>query len=184
MISGAMAILKSEAQRNEMSFFYEKYKSRLLRIAIKILRNEDEAADAVQDAFLKIADKPNSFFSLNDEKRIRYVSVVVKNASIDIYNKSKKIQMDELSEDIIYRNDESLIENITFDKISFEEILAFIDTLPEAQRNVLVLTFSSGLSVDEIGATLNITVSAVYKRLYLARKSVKKFIDERSKNNV
>ena len=184
MISGALAILKSETQRNEMSIFYEKYKSRLLRIAIKILRNEDEAADAVQDAFLKIADKPNSFFSLNDEKRIQYVSVVVKNASIDIYNKSKKIQMDDLSEDIIYRNDENLIENITIDKISFEEILAFIDTLPEAQRNVLVLTYLSGLSVDEIGATLDITVSAVYKRLYLARKSVKKFIDERSKNNV
>ena len=184
MISGALAILKSEAQRNEMSVFYEKYKSRLLRIAIKILRNEEEAEDAVQDAFLKIADKPDTFFSLNDEKRIRYAGVVVKNSSIDIYNKSKKMQEDELSEEIVYRNDENLTENITFDKISFEEIIAFIDTLPEAQRNVLVLTFSSGLSVDEIGETLNITVSAVYKRLYLARKSVKKFIDERSKNNV
>ena len=184
MISGALAVLKSEAQRNEMSVFYEKYKSRLLRIAIKILRNEEEAADAVQDAFLKIANSPDVFFSLNDKKRIRYASVVVKNASIDIYNNIKKIQADELSEDIIYQNDENLVENVTLDKISLEEIIDFIDTLPEAQRNVLVLTFSSGLSVDEIGATLNITVSAVYKRLYLARKSVKKFIDERSKNNV
>lgn len=183
MISGALAILKSEAQRNEMSVFYEKYKSRLLRIAIKILRNEEEAADAVQDAFLKIANSPDIFFLLNDEKRIQYASVVVKNASIDIYN-IKKNQADELSEDIIYRNDENLVENVTLDKISLEEIIAFIDTLPEAQRNVLVLTFSSGLSVDEIGATLNITVSTVYKRLTLARKSVKKFIDERSKNNV
>ena len=184
MISGALAILKSEAQRNEMSGIYEKNKSLFLSIAYEKLQNEEETEDAVQEAFLEIADKPDIFFSLTENKQIQYMSAVVNNIAIDMFNKSIKLQTEELSEDIVYQNDENVIENSFFDKVSREEILAFTETLPEAQRTVLILSYSSGLSADEISRTLNITISSVYNRLHLARKSIKKFIDERSKNNV
>lgn len=112
------------------------------------------------------------------------MSEVVKNVSLNKLNQSRKIPAEVLSEDIVYKNDENVIENSLFDKISREEILTFIDTLPETQRNVLVLSYSLEMSADEIGMALNISVSAVYKKLYLARKSIKNFIDERGKNNV
>lgn len=184
MISGALAILKSDAERNEMSSFYEKNQNRLYGIAMKILKNQEQTEDAVQEAFLNIANNPDTFFSLNDTKKIRYMCEVVKNESLKMLNKSRKIMTEELTEDIVYNNDDNPIENSFFEKISREEILAFIDTLPETQRNVLVLSYSSELSADEIGIALNIPVSAVYKRLYLARKSVKRFIEERRKINV
>lgn len=184
MISGALATLKNEAQRNEMSVIYEQNKTLFLGIAYEKLQNEEDAEDAVQEAFLIIADKPDTFFSLNDTKRIRYLSEVVKNVSLNKLNQSRKIPAEVLSEDIVYKNDENVIENSLFDKISREEILTFIDTLPETQRNVLVLSYSLEMSADEIGMALNISVSAVYKKLYLARKSIKNFIDERGKNNV
>ena len=184
MLSGALAILKSEAQRNEMSIFYEKNKDRFFSMALKILQNNERSEDAVQDAFLIIADKPDTFFSLNDTKRIRYLCEIVKNVSLGMLSKSRKIPTENLSEDIIYQNDENPVENLLFDKISRDEILAFIDTLPETQRSVLVLSYSSELSADEISRTLDISISVVYKRLYFARKSIKKFIAERSRNNV
>ena len=184
MISGALSILKSEAQRNEMSAIYEKNRSLFLSIAYEKLQNEEEAEDAVQEAFLEIADKPDTFSSLTGNKQIQYMSAVVNNIAINMFNKGIKLQTEELSEDIVYQNDENVIENSFFDKVSREEILAFTETLPEAQRNVLILSYSSGLSADEISRTLNITVSSVYNRLHLARKSIKKYIEERSKNNV
>lgn len=183
MISGALAILKSEAQRNEMSAIYEKNKSLFLSIAYEKLQNED-AEDAVQEAFLEIADKPDIFFSLTEKKQVQYMSAVVKKIAINMFNKSIKLQTEELSEEIVYQNDENIIENSFFEKVSREEILAFTETLPEAQRTVLILSYSSGLSADEISRTLNISISSVYNRLHLARKSIKKYIDERSKNNV
>ena len=184
MISGALAILKSEAQRDEMSAIYEKNKALFLNIAFKNLQNKEMAEDAVQEAFLEIADKPETFFSLSDYKKIMYMTAVVKNVSFHMFNKSRRLQTEELSEDVAFRNDENLIENSFFDKISRDEILAFIKTLSEARRTVLILSYAVGLSPGEIGKTLNIPVSVVYKRLYAARKSVKKFIDERRKNNV
>lgn len=184
MISVALAILKSDAERNEMSSVYEKNKSLFLSIAYKRLQNKESAEDAVQEAFLEIADKPNIFFSLAKKKRVWYMSSVVNKVAIDMFNKSINLQTEELSEDIAYRNDENLIENSFFDKVSREEILAFIETLPEAQRTVLILTYSSGLSANEISRTLNISINSAYNRLYLARKAIKTFIKERGKNNV
>ena len=184
MISGALTILKSDAQRNEMSAIYENNKNLFLNIAYKRLHNEESAEDAVQEAFLEIADKPYIFFSLAEEKQIQYMSAVVNNVAINMFNKSAKLQTEELSEEIVYVNDENVIENSFFDKVSRDEILTLTQSLPEAQRIVLVLSYSIGLSPDEIGKALNIPVSTVYKRLYSARKSVKKYIDERSKNNV
>lgn len=113
-----------------------------------------------------------------------YMTAVVKNVSIHMFNKSRRLQTEELSEDVAFRNDENLIENSFFDKLSRDEILAFIKTLSEVRRTVLTLSYAVGLSPGEISTTLNIPVSVVYKRLYAARKSVKKFIDERRKNNV
>lgn len=184
MISAALAILKSEAQRNEMSSVYENNKNLFLSIAYKRLQNEENAEDAVQEAFLRIADKPEIFFSLNDDQKIMYMTAVVKNVSIQMFNNRRRLQTEELSEDVAFRNDENLIENSFFDKLSRDEMLAFIKTLSEARRTVLTLSYVVGLSPGEIGTTLNIPVQVVYKRLYVARKSVKKFIDERSKNNV
>ena len=179
MISGALAILKSEAQRNEMSAFYEKYKNRLLSIALNILHCEEEAEDAVQDAFLKIAKSPDTFFSLDDTKRIWYLSTVVKNASIDRYNKRKKIRLEPLREDLVYRDDTKLLENTLFNDISHKELIECIRGLPELQQNVLVMTRLLKLSISETAQQLNVSEKAVNQRLYLARKAIKNFIAER-----
>ena len=184
MISGALAILKSDAQRNEMSEFYEKHKKRFLSIALKILNNEEEMEDAVQDAFLKIADKPDKFFSLNEFNRIQYMCAVVKNVSLDIYNKRKKVQTEPLTEDIVFQNEPNLIENLMLDDISNKELIDFIKGLPKLQQNVLVLTRLSKLSVCETARQLNVSEDVVNQRLYLARKAIKKFIEERRNCNV
>lgn len=183
MISVALAILKTDAQRNEMSVFYEKNKNRFLSIALKILHNEETAEDTVQDAFLKIADKPNTFFSLSDTQRILYLCAVVKNASVDKYNKRKKVQIEPLTDDLVYQDDPKLLENTLFNNISHKELIEFISGLPELQRNVLVMTRLLKLSISETAQHLGVSEKAVNQRLYLARKAIKQFIDERKNRN-
>lgn len=184
MIAAALAILENEGQREELSEFYEKYKSKLYAIAFEHLHNREEAEDAVQNAFLRIADKPETFFSISGTKRLHYLCAAVKNISLNTVKARKRVVLEEVSEDIVYRNDENLIENTLLEKLSRNEIIAFIDALPEAQRMVLILSYSAKLSADETASALNIPVSKVYKRLCAARKAVKKFIEERNENNV
>lgn len=183
MISGALAILNSEAQRNEMTVFYEKHKKRFLSIALKTLHNKESVEDAVQEAFLKIANKPNTFFSLDETRRIQYMCAIVKNISLDMYNKSRKVQIEVLDEDFDYDNGSNSLENLFLADISHKELIEFINGLPKLQQNALIMTRLLKLSISETAEQLNVSEKAVNQRLYLARKAIKQFIDERRNRN-
>lgn len=183
MISAALAVLETDEQRNELSVFYEKNKSRFYAIALGYLHNQERAEDAVQEAFLEIANKPDTFFSLSDKKRIYYLYAVVKNVSVDMLNKNRKVQTEELFDDLILQDNENPLENALFDNISRDEILSFIEHLPELQREVLILVCLSELSISETAQVLKVSRNVVYQRLHLARKAIKKFIEERNKND-
>lgn len=68
MISTALALLKTDEQRNVLSEFYQKYKNRFYAIAYSKLHGKAAAEDAVQEAFLRIVDKPENFLKLSITK--------------------------------------------------------------------------------------------------------------------
>lgn len=183
MISATLAILETDEQRNELSEIYETNKNRFYAIAFEHLHNKDDAEDAIQESFLRIAKNPDKFFMLSNNQRINYICVIVRNVSVDIFKKNVKSEADELSEDLMFKNDISPLENSLLNKISHEELMGFIKNLPILQRNVLFLTCLSELSIDETAKILKISKAAVNQRLYLARKSIREYIKERSENN-
>lgn len=179
MISAALAILETEEERNELSEFYEKFKHRFYAIAFERLHNEQDSEDAIQETFIRIADKPGKFFSLSNNERVYLVSAIVRDVSIDMFNKKVKHPIEDISENEIYLSDPELLENSLLEKVSYNELLDFINNLPELQRNVLVLTCLTELSISETADTLKISKAAVNQRLYLARKSIKTFIERK-----
>ena len=70
MINTALAILQTDEQRNTLSDFYQTYKNRFYAIAYSKLHDRNLAEDAVQEAFSRIASKPETFFSLSHNKMI------------------------------------------------------------------------------------------------------------------
>ena len=178
MISAALAILNTDEERNELSAFYEENKSRFYSIAFSKLHNRESAEDAVQEAFLSIADKPERFFAVSPENRRAYTDVIVRNIAVDMFDRKNKIPVAQ-SEEYELEADMPLLEDSLFDKVSRDEIMAYIDALPALQRNVLMLHGFFGLSIDETAQRLNISLAAAKKRLLLARKAVREFIDER-----
>lgn len=177
MISAALAILQTNEERNELSDFYEKYKNKFYSIAYDHLHNIQDSEDAIQETFLRIADKPNKFFSLSDDERVYLVCAIVRNISIDIFNKKNKHPTEDITENTDYHSEPVLLENSLLEKVSHNEILDFINSLPELQRNVLILNCLYGLSISETAEVLKISKSAVNQRLYLARKSIKTFVE-------
>ena len=178
MISPALEILETEEQRDELAAFYEQYKKRFYAIAFSKLHNREFSEDAVQEAFLRIADKPEKFFALPSENKQAYTDIIIRNIAIDMFERKNKIHTEQL-EKHEPEDDMPYLEDSLFDKISRDEILAFLDTLPSLQRNVLMLHCFFELSIDETAQRLNISLAAAKKRLLLARKAIRQFIDER-----
>ena len=178
MFDTTFAVIEKEEQRSELAEFYSVYKSRFYSIALSKLHNEEDAEDVVQEVFSRIADKPEKFFDIPPENRLAYTDVIVRNIAVDMFKNKNKHRVEQLDDDIPEVGAVSL-ENGLFARISRDGILKFIDGLPETQRGVLMLHCFFGLSIDDTAQRLNISLAAAKKRLMLARKSIRDFIDER-----
>lgn len=177
MISTALALLETDEQRNVLSEFYQKYKNRFYAIAYYKLYGKAAAEDAVQEAFLRIVDKPENFFKIEHNKRVAYADVIVRNVAIDMFNKNNAHKIEELTEDV---SDEAYtlgLEDTVIGSVSKNELLAFILKLPVLQWDILNLKVVCELSNSEIAQKLNVSETVVRQRLFQARKSILDFLE-------
>lgn len=178
MIDFIFSTIENEEQRNGLSDFYTKYNKRLYLIAFSKLHSEIDAEDAVQEVFSQIADKPEKFFELHPNKRIAYVDVMVRNISMKMFNAKSKEPIEPLLDD--FDAETISLDDYLMDKVSHDDIMMCVNQLPTMQRNVLIMRCLVGLSIDEVSQKLNISVTAANKHLTLARRTVRKYIDERN----
>lgn len=178
MIFEILSTIENEEQRNELSIFYEQHKKRLYSIALSKLHNEFDAEDAVQEVFAEIANNPDRFFEIPPDDRLAYTDIMLRNISVDIFKRKTKYQTEELDEDM---EDVGVsLENAVFDEIEHDEIIDFVNDLPTMRRNVLMLHCFFDLPIKEIAQKLNIAPATASKHLTLAKKAVRKFVEERN----
>ncbi len=178
MIEAALAALENDKQRNELAAFYEQYKNRFFNIAYSKLHNSEEAEDAVQEAFLRVVDNPNKFLEMSDQERVRFVDGIVRHISVDKFKKSKKnnvVSIDDIGDDIMSGTISPEEKYIT--DASADELVRFVLTLPESQRQALFMYIHEKLSYSEISRILGISEELARKRVSNARKAIKDFAE-------
>ena len=178
MISVALAVLETEEQRNLLAEFYEQNKNRLYLIAFSKLHNRQSAEDAVMETLLRIADKPERFFRLSGKEQTAFANVVVRNVSVDMYNKSRKSETVELSEEILYNNAENPSEEQLLFKFTRETLRELIGNLPPLQRDILYMKAVRKMEISEIAQTLSVSENVVRQRLFQARQTLKKQLEK------
>ena len=174
MISAAIGILETDEQRSELAEFYKNARNRLYRIAFSKLHNNEAAEDAVQEAFLRIADKPERFFGLNETEKLYFAGIVVRNIAVDFFRRDCRVGDRDLEAE---KFEKLPLEDEVFGKIAFEDMVEFIRRLPEKKKSALILRVKYGMSTAEIAQTLGISEPAARKRLSEAGKKIRKYVE-------
>lgn len=144
---------------------YEKlikeYADMIYRIAIRYLKNKDDAEDIVQEVFMKYVVNKTPFNNSEHEKYwIIRVTINLCNNEINSGRKRKTVISDK-----IYEYEEEIpFENSLFD---------LIEKLSEKYRTVFELYYLQDFSVSEISKILRITEASVRQRLMRARNKIK-----------
>lgn len=178
MIELALAALENDKQRNELAVFYEQFKNRFYNIAYSKLHNLEESEDALQETFLRIAENPNKFFEMSNQERVRFVDGIVRHISVDKFKKSQKtnaVSIDDIGDDIA--SDTISPEEKYITDASADELVQFVLTLPESQRQTLFMYIHENLSYPEISKILGISEELARKRVSNARKAIKDFAE-------
>jgi len=138
----------------------------VFRFILKNLKNEDNARDVVQDAFMKLWERHQN---IDAAKAKSYLFTTAYHCMIDMIRKGKRME----SSDDLHRKAASAEMNPP----DLQEILhQALDQLPEIQRSVVLLRDYEGYSYEEIGDICDLNPSQVKVYIYRARVNLKKYI--------
>jgi RNA polymerase sigma-70 factor, ECF subfamily len=166
------------------------YGGRMLATARRLLGNEHDANDAVQQAFISVFKSIAGFNG--DAKLSTWLHRIVVNAAL-AQMRYRRRRPELLIDDLLPRFDEegrwasdvaqqsgaseNLREPLTDGRETQELVRRCIDRLPEAYRSVLLLRDIEDLNTAEAAEMLAVTPNAAKIRLHRARQALKTLIE-------
>jgi len=161
------------------------YGGRLLAVARRIVGTEEDARDAVQDAFL------NAFRSLDrfegNAKLSTWLHRIVVNAAL-MKLRTRKRKPEQSIESMLpsflddghheerFKSWDEPVDTLMERAETRELVRQQIDALPEGYRTVLVLRDIEGLDTEETAKVLGLSVNATKIRLHRARQALRSLL--------
>ena len=179
-----------EKNQNSCNEFMRRYFEKVSRLVRRITKNQLDTQDVVQDVFLKVIEKIDTY--RGHSKFSTWVYKITENTSFNYlrantkYNKSLSFEdnmffnTDEYNFTTMGYNSELKIgpESIVLKKEILEKIENAVNELPLNYREVFKLRDIEGLRYEEISNELGISVTTLKVRLHRARKELRKKLSD------
>lgn len=146
-----------------------------------LLRNEQDAQDVVQEAFLRAFKSFSGFHGSNGRA---WLLTIVRNTSYTFLKKNRAVDLTTAFDEEIHAIDhESVSPAAILEHAEDAELITkAVDELPAEFREILILRHQEGLSYKEIGEIVKIPPGTVMSRLARARAKLKECLAARIGN--
>jgi RNA polymerase sigma-70 factor (ECF subfamily) len=162
--------------RIALDALFNRYRSIAYRVAYRLLGQEADALDAVQDAFVKLLTNLDRFRGHSSFKT--WLLRIVSNSALDVGRQRKRdaripqAPRDDSPER--FGPDDLPPADFELSRVDLRrKIDTALDRLPETQRQTFVLHVEGGLSYREVAESLGISIGTVMSRLFYARQKLK-----------
>lgn len=167
---------------NAFSVLVDRYKDLIFTLALRMMKNKEEAEEVAQDTFIKTYKSLSKF--KGDSKFSTWIYRVAYNTCLDRLKKNKRQQntvaIDEYTEHQVKTIDNALDAMETKEKA--EAIKTCIDLLPSDDSFLLTLYYYEEQSLDEIAKVTGLKPNNVKVKLFRSRKKLATILKERLDN--
>ncbi|HEY5686728.1 MAG TPA: sigma-70 family RNA polymerase sigma factor [Yeosuana sp.] len=168
-----------EGNSNAFNILVDRYKDLVFSLALKMVKNREEAEEVAQDTFIKVFKSLSQF--KGDSKFSTWIYKVTYNTCLDRLKKTKREQQ-VVSIDDFNTNQIKSIDN-ALDKMEDEErekaIQDCINLLPSDDAFLLTLFYFEEQSLEEIAKVIGLTANNVKVKLFRSRKKLTTILRER-----
>lgn len=153
------------------------YEGRLYGVALRLTSNPDDAAELVQDTFVRAYRAWGKF--RKDSQSYTWLYRILVNLNKDRLVKvvrrreNETYLFDDEGQTIEIRDSKPEPDKVIAQGELSEILTAAIESLPAGYRECIVLKDAEGLSYEEIAGVMDITVEAVRSRLARARQQLR-----------
>ena len=159
-----------------LSQLYDRYSGILKALILRVIHNEAEADDLLQEIFMEIWKHAKNF-SAQKGKPLGWMVTLARRRAIDgLRKKQAYARAGERLQTETEQQPDAWVHNATEEEISFGDtrvlVRQVIETLPAAQQEAINLAFFRGMSQREIAANTNTPLGTVKTRLELGLKKI------------
>ena len=161
-------------KRRAFSLLYQKYSRVLLGVCIRYTSKREEADDVLQEGFIKIFQKINTFEGKGSFEG--WMKRIMVNTAINYYKANKKYLVQESFDANNINHTASREESVWVDvedPIKQEVLLKMVNDLPVGYRLVFNMYVFDGLTHREIAEELGVSEGTSKSQLAKARKQLK-----------
>ncbi len=161
-----------DGDTNAFAVLVSRYKDLVYTLALRMLKNREEAEEVAQDSFIKAYKSLNRF--KGDSKFSTWIYKIVYNTSLDRLKKNRKhfndVAIDEFTEHQVKTIDNALVNLES--KEQSKAIQDCIALLPSEDGFLLTLYYFEEQTLDEISKAVGLTSNNVKVKLFRARKKL------------
>jgi RNA polymerase sigma-70 factor (ECF subfamily) len=159
-----------------LSQLYDRYNGIIKALILRVIHNDAEADDLLQEIFMEIWNQAKNF-SAQRGKPLGWMVTLARRRAIDgLRKKQAYARAEERLKGETEQQPEAWMHNATETEISLGDtrqlIRTVIDSLPPLQQEAVELAFFQGMSQREIAAKTNTPLGTVKTRLELGLKKI------------
>ena len=168
-----VTLCKSGNQSAQLEIYNRYYKA-MYNVSLRIVKNNFEAEDIMQDSFL------TAFTKLESLKNIATFGSWLKRIVINnsIYHYKKTIKNNEVPiDDILYKvenEEDGISSDYEFTNLKAQQVLNSMKTLKDNYRLALTLNLIEGYDIEEISKIMNISNANCRTTISRAKESLRK----------
>jgi RNA polymerase sigma-70 factor (ECF subfamily) len=171
----ALVLLAARSEESALAELYDRYGRTAYGLALRILRDQALAEDAVQEAFLTVW-RTASRFVPERGKASTWILTLVHRRAVDAVRREQRRRADSLD-----RAPEPSVEGVdesAWLRLQRERVQEALSRLPDAQREALELAYYGGLSQSELAERLGQPLGTIKSRMFGGLSRLREMLGE------
>jgi RNA polymerase sigma-70 factor (ECF subfamily) len=170
---------------NSLELLINRYRKQVYTYIFLLVKNQHLAEDVFQDTFIKVIKSLDDGKYRDNGKFLAWVLRIAHNLVIDHYRKEKQLNVssrEDFGLDILNSRKFAArpAEDSMIDRQIRKDIRELVDSLPEEQKEVLILRQYCELSFKEIAEHTNVSINTALGRMRYALINLRRMVKERN----
>jgi RNA polymerase sigma factor (sigma-70 family) len=172
----ALVLLAARSQQAALAELYDRYGRPAYGLALRILRDEALAEDAVQDAFLGVWRGAARFLPERG-KASTWILTLVHRRAVDLVRREERRRADTL-EQAPEPSGGGDVDEEAWLRLQRERVQAALRQLPDQQREALELAYYGGFTQSELAERLGQPLGTIKSRMFMGLARLRELLGE------
>jgi RNA polymerase sigma-70 factor (ECF subfamily) len=173
----ALVALVARGDEDALAELYDRIGRIAYGLALRVLRDERYAEDAVQEAFLQVW-RSAATFRAERAKASTWVLTLVHRRAVDVVRREERRQAEPLGEDAAGAQATERTEEAAWLRFERERVQSALKQLPDVQREALELAYYGGFSQSELAERLGVPLGTIKSRMFAGLARLRELLDD------